>query len=231
MQISKIDTLQKDNHNNTQKSKKSYQYQNTKEKMHNICTALEMDANDYNPQKTVDNISRYLSSDNRLDRILYSEISNHVYELDSVHRGNFNTNIESLLFYAIKNDSLVEEDCKKIIIKIYDHFHLALYQIENVNNIFAEGIEETKENLNKQVKSIEKEYISILGIFAAIILTFVGGMAFSTSVLQNMASVSIYRLLITTDFLAFVFINVVYLLISLVLTKCRRKALASAMGI
>ena len=44
-----------------------------------------------------------------------------------------------------------------MIVKIYDHFQLALHQIENVNNIFANSIEEAKENLQKQIKGVEKE--------------------------------------------------------------------------
>ena len=75
-------------------------------------------------------------------------------------------------------------------IKIYDHFQLVLYQIENINNIFADGIEEAKTNLKQEVKGIEKEYISILGIFASIVLAFVGG------IMQNIGSSSIYRILL-----------------------------------
>jgi len=73
----------------------------------------------------------------------------------------------------LKENNNITEDSKKLIVKIYDHFQLALHQIENVNNIFANSIEEAKENLQKEIKSVEKEYISILGIFAAIVLAFV----------------------------------------------------------
>ncbi len=105
-----------------------------------------------------------------------------------------------------------------MIVKIYDHFQLALHQIENVNNIFANSIEEAKENLQKEIKSVEKEYISILGIFAAIVLAFVGGITFSTSVLQNISAVSVFRLLLVVDFLAFVLINVIYILVKFIYT-------------
>ena len=95
--------------------------------------------------------------------------------------------------YSLDDNNNVSEDSKRIIIKIYDHFQLALHQIENVNNIFASSIEEAKENLKKEIKGVEKEYISILGIFAAIVLAFVGGITFSTSVLQNISSVSVWK--------------------------------------
>ena len=61
-------------------------------------------------------------------------------------------NLEKLLLYSLDDKNDVNDDCKKMIVKIYDHFQLALHQIENVNNIFANSIEEAKENLQKQIK-------------------------------------------------------------------------------
>ncbi|MDY4971429.1 MAG: hypothetical protein SO101_14410, partial [Lachnospiraceae bacterium] len=53
----------------------------------------------------------------------------------------------------------------------------------------------------------------ILGIFASIVLAFTGGIAFSTSVLQNISNVSIYRLTMIVICLACVLMNVIYLLV------------------
>ena len=183
-----------------------------------------MNTQKYDPQKTVENIALYITSTNKLDRILYSEISNYVYSLEMSQRGVFATNLEKLLLYSLDDDNSVDEDCKKMIVKIYDHFQLALHQIENVNNIFADSIEEAKENLQKQIKGVEKEYISILGIFASIVLAFVGGITFSTSVLQNISAVSVFRLLLVVDFLAFVLINVIYILVKFIFTINEKNA-------
>lgn len=131
-------------------------------------------------------------------------------------RGVFATNLEKLLLYSLNDNNSVSENCKKIILKFYDHFQLVLHQIENVNNIFANSIEDAKENLQKQIKDVEKEYISILGIFASIVLAFVGGITFSTSILQNISTVSIFRLLLIVDFLAFILINVIYILVKFI---------------
>lgn len=139
-------------------------------------------------------------------------------------RGIFATNLEKLLLYSLDDDNSVSEDCKKMIVKIYDHFQLALHQIENVNNIFADSIEEAKKNLQKQIKGVEKEYISILGIFASIVLAFVGGITFSTSILQNISAVSAFRLLLVVDFLAFVLINVIYILVKFIFTINEKNA-------
>ncbi len=204
--------------NKTMSLEQSKKFTNAKRKMKEICSALSVDTKEYNSQETIENINEYITSIDKLDRILYSEISNHIYSLDVTQRGMFATNVEKLLLYSIDDKNSVSEDCKKIIVKIYDHFQLALYQIENIKNIFTDSIEEAKENLQKQVKDIEKEYISILGIFASIVLAFVGGITFSTSVLQNISSVSVFRLLLIVDFLAFILINVIYILVKFIFT-------------
>ena len=47
-------------------------------------------------------------------------------------------------------------------------------------------------------------------------MAFVGGMTFSTSVLQNMCNVSVYRLLLVIDLLAFTLMNLIHLLVKFI---------------
>lgn len=224
MSDNNLDILLKGKEGSILSLEQSKEFSNTKRKINSICEALSMETKKYNPQRTVENINSYINSSCKLDRILYSEISNYVFSLEMSDRGVFATNLEKLLLYSLNNKNSVGDDSKKLIIKIYDHFQLALNQIENANNIFANSIEEAKENFQKQIKGVEKEYISILGIFASIVLTFVGGIAFSTSVLQNMSETNIFRLLLITDFLAVVLINVIYILVKFIFTINERNA-------
>lgn len=219
-----LDVLLRTTDNTKMSLEQSKKFNNTKRKINGICKALSLETQKYDPQKTVENINSYIASPNKLDRILYSEISNYVFSLEMSERGIFATNLEKLLLYSLDDKNTVSDDSKKLIVKIYDHFQLALHQIENVNNIFANSIEEAKENLQKQIKGVEKEYISILGIFAAVVLAFVGGITFSTSVLQNISAVSVFRLLLVVDFLAFVLINVIYILVKFIFTINEKNA-------
>lgn len=213
-----LDVLLRTTDNTTMSLEQSKKFKNTKREINALCRALTLGTQKYDPKKTVQNINAYIMSPNRLDRILYSEISNYVFSLEMARRGIFVTNLEKLLLYSLDENNNVTEDSKKLIVKIHDHFQLALHQIENVNNIFADSIEEAKENLHKEIKGVEKEYISILGIFAAVVLAFVGGITFSTSVLQNISAICVFRLLLVTDFLAFVLINVIYILVKFIFT-------------
>ena len=70
-----------------------------------------------------------------------------------------------------------------------------------------ENIKREQENAETKINSQQREYIAILGIFSAVVLTFVGGIAFSTSVLENIAQASVYRILIVTLMIGVVLVN------------------------
>lgn len=67
-------------------------------------------------------------------------------------------------------------------------------------------IVEVEEKLNNS----QKEYITILGIFAAVVLAFTAGIAFSTSVLNNIAQASVYRTIIISLIIGLVLINTLF---------------------
>ncbi len=129
-------------------------------------------------------------------------------------------------------------DISDSIRKLYDHVNLDIARItysENQNRIYLgkdslEGITakiiklETElpnvqknlitevNDVKKDLKSSQKEYISILGIFSSVVLAFTAGIAFSTSVLENIHKASIYRTLFICLIIAFVLINILYML-------------------
>ena len=96
----------------------------------------------------------------------------------------------------------------------------------------AKEIQEDYENTEKKISEVEsklessqREYIAILGIFAAVVLAFTGGIAFSTSVLNNVAKASIYRTVTVSLIIGLVLINVLFGLfyyINLLVNKNKR---------
>lgn len=212
-----LDALLKTDDNVTTSLEKSTKYNNAQKTIIGICKTLSVETKDYVPTKTVDNILSYLEAKDKIERILYSEISSFIFAMESAEKGSFTTNVEKLMIYALNSGpEKISNDCSKIIVKIYDHVQLALIQTNNAKMVLGSGLEEAKHELYKEIKSIEKEHISILGIFAAIVLAFVGGITFSTSVLQNINNVSVFRLLIVVDLLALILVNVIWLLVSFV---------------
>lgn len=191
---------------------KSKKYQDTKNRIKGICKYLSVENPKYKPERTVEHIEDYLKSKDKMARILYSEISNYLFNLDSQKKDSFLTNVDCLMMYALGNGTL-DEDVGKIIVKIYDHTQLVNYQIESMNNIFAQRIADAKVDLHKEIKGVEKEYITILGIFAAIILAFVGSFTFSTSVLNNIANVDALELSVVALVIGIVLFNLIAYLI------------------
>lgn len=73
---------------------------------------------------------------------------------------------------------------------------------------YTKEVEDTK----RKIDDTKKEYIAILGIFSAVVLTFMGGIAFSTSVLENLHQSSAYRIILAICLIGLVLCNVLYLL-------------------
>lgn len=119
-------------------------------------------------------------------------------------------------------EEIISEENLQIIkpelTKLYDHINLEcirlqdsdtkINRIKNASKNLDKKYKELKENLNKQ----QTQYITILGIFASIVLAFVGGLVFSTSVLSNIHKADIYRLIFVMAFIALFFGNILYLL-------------------
>ena len=142
-------------------------------------------------------------------------------------------------YKSINNDADGNQiDIQKQINKLFDHVSLDIARISysdaanrqsvqdsKINDIKRE-INETQQRVDSMLNDIEvsqinikttqdsinnaqKEYIAILGIFAAVVITFVGGIAFSTSVLQNIHQSSIYRIVFICLLIGLVLLNVI----------------------
>lgn len=70
------------------------------------------------------------------------------------------------------------------------------------------AIQNKNERLEEKLDKNQTQYITILGIFASIVLAFVGAFTFSTSVLSHMHQVSIYRLVFVILCIAFFISNI-----------------------
>lgn len=94
--------------------------------------------------------------------------------------------------------------------------------VEQVSNIAAK-----LENANKKIiedtgklqesnKNMQKEYVAILGVFAAVLMAFFSGVGFSSSVLSNLDKASIYRLILGILLLGMVLFNMMGLLLNFI---------------
>lgn len=125
-------------------------------------------------------------------------------------------------------------DISHSIRKLYDHVSLdiarilysdagdrkiagesAIAELQSQIKAINDNVENARQELKDQKKELsnqQKDYVAILGIFAAVVLAFTGGIAFSTSILDNIGSVSVYRLVLLSLLLGLVLIDVLFFL-------------------
>lgn len=169
-----------------------------------------------------------------LHRHYYSDIFGVISQIDmGVVEGETETlsqNMEILKSFceAECSERRVSEDFLKSIRKLYDHINLDVarltYFTQNMGKTKSElsnietkiaQMDKSQEKISEDIeetRSMGKNYITILGIFASIVLAFTGGLAFSTSVLENINAISPIRLTAVVIGLAFILINTVYIL-------------------
>lgn len=163
-----------------------------------------------------------------LARIAYSDSVDYEYTLNKqINEVNARIyELSSLVNTTKKEVEDFDNASRKRYDKIAEDFQAAIKQankeiVETHQSIdkINKDYEELRDNIDHSTKSIyhtrkkveksEKEYIAILGIFAAVVITFVGGIAFSTSVLQNIHQSSIYRIVFICLLIGLVLLNVI----------------------
>lgn len=80
----------------------------------------------------------------------------------------------------------------------------------------AEELAEKTMGLTEKLDSSKKEYVTILGIFAAVVMAFMSGITYSTSVFNNIHVTSLYRLILVILILGLVVGNWIAMLIRLI---------------
>lgn len=157
--------------------------------------------------------------------------NDHIYSLDILTENLNNISIYIESFY--KDGTNEYNNLHKPLMKLKDHLLLEIARssyyaasehkirslvqknsdLQNKLNESITKFDETKDKID----NIQKEYIGILGIFSAVVLSFMAEIAFSSSVLQNMHSSSIYRVLVVIFAIGLVTINLIYFLFKFII--------------
>lgn len=88
--------------------------------------------------------------------------------------------------------------------------------LKELSNQTIEDLKQLSRKVQDRQEDMQKEYITILGIFASIVLAFTGGIVFSSSVLENIHKSSIYRISIIAFIIGLVFFNLIWLLMDFI---------------
>lgn len=153
-----------------------------------------------------------------------------------------NTSANMRIIYEYALDNIDDNKIIQKIEKLYDHITLDISKLNYINSnvlkknsgdlISREQIRELKykmrvtedkiydnnlkmEDIEENINRFHSEQVTVLSIFTAIVLSFVGGMVFSSSVLENIHKSSIYRLFFVVIIIGFVMVNIIWGLVEI----------------
>lgn len=182
-------------------------------------------------------------SDNSF-RHSYSDVSKFLIDLvneknDDIEALSIITdNLEKLLEHAKKNKNGNIEKIKKIF-KLKDHIDLEIIRHKYISKKYGKEINEIKdkaekleENLKDKAEKLENDigqskkdlenskinYVTILGIFSAIMISFTSGLVFSKEVIENTTNNNIYATIMSISTIA-IFIGTIIFALFLFIQK------------
>ncbi len=154
----------------------------------------------------------------------YSKITTIILSSTRDKEQAFMTLTQNIRILKEAKDDKEIEAIKPKLEKLYDHMNLEcirlqdfdekMSRVKDVSNKLEDDLNKNYKKLSEELNKQQTQYITILGIFASIVLTFVAGLAFSTSVLSNIDKANAYRLVFVMAFIALFFGNILYLLFS-----------------
>lgn len=126
---------------------------------------------------------------------MYFEITSAVFQDSEDRRTCAMANLERLMEYTYTEEFLKDkehenkEQYQEIATKIYDHFNLANYQIHEITEKALKlSKEKFKKQTSKELRKAEQNYITILGIFASIVMAAVGSFNYTTAALGALSN-------------------------------------------
>lgn len=185
-----------------------------------ISIFYELDSNELKEySKKLENI--YSNSDFRHS---YAEISIFLEQKTFPdQRDNLTNHVDRILSYLNENNS--SSDIVKKVAKLADHIQLESVRLARIENIKYIGqqiksestLEQNKlkenvkksEELKEDLKNMNTQLVSVLGIFTGIVLSIFGGISLFSSIFNNINNVGKYRIVFITALTGFILFNLI----------------------
>ncbi|MCZ6116924.1 hypothetical protein [Campylobacter ureolyticus] len=202
--------------------------QNLYEKLEEVLKSISIEnlkVEDY--EKARDNLKSIY--ENGFFRHKYSRITSYLINISQENPKAIEIVINNLEQISNKEKENSENTAwQKSLDKLIDHINLEEIRLKNLFEI-KQSIKEFRGFENKfkdfenkfkdfevETKALKRDYIAILGIFASIILAFVAGLTFSSSVLSNIDKANIYKLSFVMCMIGLFITNILYFLFSFI---------------
>lgn len=171
-----------------------------------------------------ENVYKFLNSSLPKEKkwhLPYSRITNFfMFQLgNDLKISTFMMNLNNLYNYAIKLENL-NQDTVNFIKKVSDHCDLVTYQMQHIKTKIDYSLLETKRDINQTINeksmNLQKDSITILGIFSAIVIAFSGSISILGNAFANITSSNLRSVLLVLFVAGLIFGDCLYILLSLI---------------
>lgn len=157
--------------------------------------------------KHLDEVNKLCKENSRL---LYSPITNFIYSLEIEKYDIFMDKLRNFTLNFDKEDPNFE-----VLLKIFDHCHLATHQKEYHLKV-TQNFSEMDSKIQNNIRDIHRNNVTILGIFTSIVATFFGLFTFSASIFNNIVDTNFFKLIVVSSLIGVFFYGTIYLLINFI---------------
>ncbi len=102
-----------------------------------------------------------------------------------------------------KTQEKIEKSYRDIQLKLEDKIKQRIKEIR--------GLQNESKNINKRMENMYSEYISILGIFSAVVLVFFGGASIFSGIFSSVAEASIWEIGFASALVGMIVFNIVFM--------------------
>lgn len=209
--------------------------------MDTICSILSEETQKFESDMFFSKICEYVDKN---ERLLYTNITNYIFELDDQAFGILQTNIDSVIEYMYsskyeqdvnsklkdKYQKRVLERTQRTILKMWDHINLArrqyimFYHNDKDYEKIVDSKMETAEI--KMSKEMNAQLIALVGIFTALSFLVFGGVSSLDNIFLGAKDIPVLKLIIIGCIWCFCIMNLVYVFMFFIakLTKLSMKS-------
>ena len=181
---------------------------------------------------------------NILKKINFEELENNDFPIRNLIVYNKNNKMEggakqdivinnlNTILKTLKSDNKEDTQEYKLISKILynsnnnfnefvkiEYFN---YQIKEVKKNFSKQISKKTERIDSHIEQTKIQYITMLGIFASIIVTFSGAFSYASSMFANIHRIDVYKIVLSGSFISILIVNILYFLFDFLITITNR---------
>lgn len=190
-----------------------------------LCEKLSISVAEFKTEEKkkefLQDLKKYL---NEYGRIIYTEITTYIFEMNEEKATTILSNIDSLVHYVYSEEynkwvekeysKEVGEKLEKIVLKLWDHINLARKQyimFHHKDEDYGKIVEEKMEGVSVKIsKEMNIQLISLVAIFTALSFLVFGGISSLDNIFAGAKDIPILKLVVVGSIWGFCIMNMLF---------------------